>query len=62
MYDDNDPIDFKMGLHPESTGELEMNVVIPAERVQANERQDRIVNDMWEQYQQYLKSHAVHCN
>jgi hypothetical protein len=65
MYydDDNDnddqPLDFQMGPDPESVGELG-GPPTPRETVRANERRDKIANDMREQYQRYLESCAAH--
>ncbi len=52
LYDDQ-LVDFQMGFYPESTGELVTHVVTLDETARANERRDRIMDDMWEQYQQY---------
>ena len=43
-----------------SVGELGTGPVSGAERNGANERQDRIVCDMWVQYSMYLETHVVH--
>ena len=49
-----------MALHPESAGELRTVSVTPNERRQVNERRDKITDDMWEQYRDYLESGAAH--
>ena len=63
MYDDelrDEPLELQMALHPESAGELRTVSVTPNERRQANERRDKIADDMWEQYRDYLESGAAH--
>ena len=57
--DVEEPLDFRITIHPMDVGELG-GPVTPAERVQAKARRDKIAADMWEQYQRYLESHAVH--
>ncbi len=59
MYEDVEPLNFLMAAHPESVGELGAGPMTPDERNRANERRDKIANDMWEQYQRYLESRAA---
>ena len=56
MFKDDQPFEFPIGAHPESTGELGRGRITPHKRAQANERRDRIAADMWEQYRLYLES------
>ena len=49
-----------MALHPKSAGELRTVSVTLNERRQVNERQDKIADNMWEQYRNYLESGAAH--
>ena len=63
MYDDelrDESLELQMALHPESAEELRTVSVTPNERRQVNKRRDKIADDMWEQYQDYLKSGAAH--
>ncbi len=59
VYGDDKLPDFQVYPHPEHVGELAIGPVTSHERVQANERRDKIVSDMWEQYQHYLESCAA---
>jgi len=52
---DDELLDIQMGVHPGSVGELELAAVTPHERARANERRDRIADEMWEQYQLVLQ-------
>jgi hypothetical protein len=65
MYDDNDDdnhndADELLGFRPDFVGELELGLVTPHEVAQANKRRDKIVDEMWEQYQCYLTDRAAH--
>jgi hypothetical protein len=53
MFEDDQPLDFQMGAHPESDDEPGRG---PNERTHANERRDKIADDMWGHY---LKSRAA---
>ncbi len=61
VYGDDELPDFQVYPHPEHVGELAIGLVTSHERVQANERRDKIASDMWEQYQHYLESRAARC-
>ncbi len=50
MYDNDELLDPQMAADPKNIGELRTGLVTPNERVRANERQDKIVTEMWEQY------------
>jgi len=54
----NDLIDFQMGYH-EPVGVLGDSLMVNETR-RANARWDRITDDMWAQYQHYLKNRVVH--
>jgi hypothetical protein len=56
MFEDDQPLDFQMGAHPASDDELGRGLVTPNERAQANQRRDKIADEMWEQY---LESRAA---
>jgi hypothetical protein len=58
IYDDDDTFDFQMGTGPIEV--LGTGPVTPGEVHQANERQDKIVGEMWAQYQRYLHDCAAH--
>ena len=58
MYDDQ-LVDFEMGHHSRFAGRLRKNAVTPNEVARANERQNGIVHNMWEQYQHYLEGDAA---
>lgn len=51
MYDH---AEFDFQLPPQSVGELGTGRVMSGERDRANQRRDKIADDMWEQYQRYL--------
>ena len=53
-FNDTVAIELKMGPH-ESVGELGAGHVMPNETLQANKRWDKIVNEMWEQYQHFCE-------
>ena len=53
-FDDTVTIELKMGPH-ESAGELGAGHVMPNETLWANKRQDKIANEMWEQYQHFYE-------
>ena len=53
-FDDTVAIELKMGPH-KSAGELEAGHVMPNKTLQANKRWDKIVNEMWEQYQHFCE-------
>ncbi len=72
MYDNNDndndndedndgplELELQMGPQPESVGELGIGPVMQEETLRANERRDKIVGAMWDQYQHYLESRAA---
>jgi len=52
---DEQPLDFALEIADHNgTSELKQGPVTPAQTARANERRDRIANDMWVQYQEYL--------
>jgi DDE superfamily endonuclease len=59
-YDNDKLVDPQMDVHDqEFAGELGTGLVLLAEMLQANERWDRIADEMWEQYQHYLRHRNV---
>jgi hypothetical protein len=59
IYDDKDMFDFQISAGPIRV--LGQGPATSGEVCQANQRQDRIVDEMWAQYQRYLEDRAA-CN
>lgn len=56
MFEDDQPLDFQIGAHLASDDELGSGLVTPNERAQANQRRDKIADEMWKVY---LESRAA---
>jgi len=53
----SEPLGFQIGMGDRAVGELGVQLT-SAETARANARRNRIANEMWEQYQHYLRSRA----